>query len=202
MLTAVATEKKTISDTEDCQLTTLVNSTSTAPLIGLPPTGTKFCYTSNILLVGRQCHSALLQLYFNSSVVDHRSLVVGGSTEHNKRVVGLWEISLQKDYFHQCSFYILSPALNTSIPPDHKSPICCLQPPHRCLLSWQRVGQHIWQTCEPVHGRPIILRPGMVSDSPGGCSPSNRSDCPGHVEACGLLLSLAITILPSPQSYS
>ncbi len=69
MLTAAATKKTTISDTDDHQLTTLVNSASTAPLIGLPPKGAKFWHTSNRLLVGPQCHRALLRLYFNSSVV-------------------------------------------------------------------------------------------------------------------------------------
>ncbi len=51
----------------DRRLTTLVNSTSTAPPIGLLQKMAEFCNTSNRLLVGRQCHRALLRLYFNSS---------------------------------------------------------------------------------------------------------------------------------------
>ncbi len=47
MLTAAATKKTTIGDTEGRRLTTLVNSASTAALIGLPPKGAKFCHTSN-----------------------------------------------------------------------------------------------------------------------------------------------------------
>jgi hypothetical protein len=47
-----ATEKKTIGDTDNRRLTTLVNSTSTAPPIGLPLKMAKFCNTSNRLLVG------------------------------------------------------------------------------------------------------------------------------------------------------
>jgi hypothetical protein len=39
--------------------------------IGLPPKGAKFCHTSNRLLVRRQRCRALLQLYFNSSVVSY-----------------------------------------------------------------------------------------------------------------------------------
>jgi hypothetical protein len=52
MLTAAATKKTTISNTDNCQLMILVNSTSTAVLIGLPPVLAKFCHTLNILLVG------------------------------------------------------------------------------------------------------------------------------------------------------
>ncbi len=72
MLTAAqqgATKKTTISDTDDCWLTTLVNSASTAPPIGLPPKGAEFCHTSNRLLVGRWCRGALSRPYFNSSAV-------------------------------------------------------------------------------------------------------------------------------------
>jgi hypothetical protein len=72
---SVAAKKKTISNTDDRKLTTLVNSTSTALPIGLPPKGDKFCHTLNILLVGRWCCHALWRLYFNSSVVSW--LVVG-----------------------------------------------------------------------------------------------------------------------------
>jgi hypothetical protein len=51
-LTEVATKKTSIGDCQYHRLTTLVNSTSTAVLIDLPPKGAKFCHTSNILLVG------------------------------------------------------------------------------------------------------------------------------------------------------
>ncbi len=68
-LTAVARKKTTIGNTDDDRFTTLVNSTSTAPPIGLPPNGAKFCHTLNILLLRRQCRRALLWLYFNSSAV-------------------------------------------------------------------------------------------------------------------------------------
>jgi hypothetical protein len=53
LLTAAATKKTTIGDTDDHQLTTLVNSASTAPLIGLPSKGAEFWHTSNRLVVGR-----------------------------------------------------------------------------------------------------------------------------------------------------
>jgi hypothetical protein len=49
MLTAAAMKKTTIGNTDDCRLTTLVNSASTAPPIGLPPKGAKFCHTYNRL---------------------------------------------------------------------------------------------------------------------------------------------------------
>ncbi len=42
MLIAAATKKTTISNTDDCQLKTLVNSASTAPPTGLPPKGAEF----------------------------------------------------------------------------------------------------------------------------------------------------------------
>ena len=42
MLTAAATKKTTIGDTEGRRLTTLVNSASTAPPIGRPPKGPSF----------------------------------------------------------------------------------------------------------------------------------------------------------------
>jgi hypothetical protein len=61
---------------DDCRLRTLVNSTSTAPLIGLLLKGDKFYHTSNTLLVGPQRRHALLQLNFNSSAVS-QLLVVG-----------------------------------------------------------------------------------------------------------------------------
>jgi hypothetical protein len=62
-------KKTTIGKVDNRRLMTLVNSASTAAPIGLPPKGAKFCHTSNRLLVGHQCRSALLQLYFNSSAV-------------------------------------------------------------------------------------------------------------------------------------
>jgi hypothetical protein len=58
-------KKTTIGDHQYCQLTTLVNSTSTALPIGLPPKEAEFCHTSNILLVGHRCHHALSRLYFS-----------------------------------------------------------------------------------------------------------------------------------------
>jgi hypothetical protein len=67
-LTAVATKKHTIGDCQYHGLKTLVKSASTVPLNGLLPKGAKLCHTSNILLVGRQCHRALLWLYFNFSL--------------------------------------------------------------------------------------------------------------------------------------
>ena len=54
-LTAVATKKTTISDSDDCQL------------IGLPPKMAEFCHTLNILLVGHWRRRALRRLYFNST---------------------------------------------------------------------------------------------------------------------------------------
>jgi hypothetical protein len=52
-LTAAATKKTTISNTDNRRLKTLVNSASTTPPIGLPPKGAKFCHIYNRLLVGR-----------------------------------------------------------------------------------------------------------------------------------------------------
>jgi hypothetical protein len=60
------------------QLTTLVNSASTAPLICLPLKGAQFCHTSKKLLMGYQHRRALLRLYFNSL----------------RLVVGHWLVSL------------------------------------------------------------------------------------------------------------
>jgi hypothetical protein len=53
----------TIGDTDNCRLTTLVNSASTAPPIGLPSKGAKFCHTSNIFLVEHQRRHALWRLF-------------------------------------------------------------------------------------------------------------------------------------------
>jgi hypothetical protein len=49
---AGSNKKITIGNTDNCQLTTLVNSASMLPLIGLPPKGAKFFHTSNRLLLG------------------------------------------------------------------------------------------------------------------------------------------------------
>ncbi len=87
-----AMKKKTIGDTDDRRLTTLVNSASMAPPIGLPPKMAKFCHTFNRLLVRCWCCRALSWLYFNSYV---SSWLVGRSTI--RRVPGLWEASFQKD---------------------------------------------------------------------------------------------------------
>ncbi len=61
--------KRIIGNTDNHRLMTLANSASMAAPIGLLPKGAKFCLISNRLLVGRQCHHALLRLYFNSSAV-------------------------------------------------------------------------------------------------------------------------------------
>ncbi len=66
---AAATKKTTIGDRRYCLFTTLVNSASTAPPIGQPPKGAKFCHTLNLLLVGCWRRHALSLLYFNSSAV-------------------------------------------------------------------------------------------------------------------------------------
>ncbi len=66
-VTVVATRKTTIGNHQYRQLTTLVNSTSTLPPIGLLPKGAKFCHTSNILLVGCWCCRAWSRLYLYSS---------------------------------------------------------------------------------------------------------------------------------------
>jgi hypothetical protein len=55
----------------------LWSTASTAPSIGLPLKGAKFCHTSNILLVGHQCCCALSWLYLYSSVVSPPRLMVG-----------------------------------------------------------------------------------------------------------------------------
>ncbi len=64
----VVATKKTICNTDVHRFTTLVNSASTVPTIGLPLKGAEFCHTLNIFLVKCWCRCALLQLYFNSSV--------------------------------------------------------------------------------------------------------------------------------------
>ncbi len=70
-----------------CQFMTLVNRATTAPLICLPSKGAKFCHTLNMLLVGRRCCHALLQLYFNSSATGCQLIVTGQQT--TIRVAGL-----------------------------------------------------------------------------------------------------------------
>jgi hypothetical protein len=76
-LTAAATKTNPIGDDDNRQFTIIVNSTSTAAPIGLPPKTAKFCHTSNRSLLVRQCRRALLRLYFNSSATGWRS-VIGG----------------------------------------------------------------------------------------------------------------------------
>jgi hypothetical protein len=79
-------KKTTIGDTDDRGLMILVNSTSMALPIDLPPKMAEFCRTSNRLLVGHQRRRAVLWLYFISSasgrsvgqLVGHRLVV------HNK----------------------------------------------------------------------------------------------------------------------
>jgi hypothetical protein len=66
-LTAAATKTKPIGDDDNRRFTIIVNSTSTAALIGLPPKMAEFCHTPNRLLLGHQCRRALLWLYFNST---------------------------------------------------------------------------------------------------------------------------------------
>ncbi len=74
-LSAAATKKTTIGNSQYPRLMSLVNSASTAQPIGLPLKGAKFCHTSNILLVGGQrCH-ALSRLFFYSSAVGRLSIV-------------------------------------------------------------------------------------------------------------------------------
>ncbi len=53
MLTATLRKKQQSAILISCRLRTLVNSTSTAALVGLPPKEAEFCYTSNRLLVRR-----------------------------------------------------------------------------------------------------------------------------------------------------
>jgi hypothetical protein len=67
-------KKTTIGDYLYCQFTTLVNSASMAPLIGLPPKMAEFCHTSNRFLVRCGCCCALLWLYFSSSVAGRWSV--------------------------------------------------------------------------------------------------------------------------------
>ncbi len=76
--------------------TIIVNSASTAAPIGLPPKMSEFCHTSNRSLLGRQCHRALLRLYFNSSATGWRSVVGGRWSVGNKGCRALGG-SLQKD---------------------------------------------------------------------------------------------------------
>jgi hypothetical protein len=101
-VTVAAKKKTTISDTDDCQLPTLVNSASAAPPIGLAPKGAKFCHTPNRLLVGcryrvpyRNCILIPLQS------VSHWLLVVGRWLLVGQLIItapGLWKVSLQKGY--------------------------------------------------------------------------------------------------------
>jgi hypothetical protein len=61
-LTVAATKTKPIGNYDDRQFTTIVNNTSTAAPIGLPPKMAEFCHTSNRLLVGRQRRHELWRL--------------------------------------------------------------------------------------------------------------------------------------------
>jgi hypothetical protein len=83
-------EKTTIGNTDDCRLTTLVNSASTAPPISLPPKGAKFRHTSNILFVGVNA-----AVHYGSNILIPlqlvgRWLLVVGRSVHNKgcRAIG------------------------------------------------------------------------------------------------------------------
>jgi hypothetical protein len=94
-------ENKPIGNDDNRRFTIIVNSTSTAAPIGLPPKMAEFCHTSNRSLLGRQCRRALLRLYFNSSATGQWSMVgrwsvVGRWLVRNK---GCWALggSLQKD---------------------------------------------------------------------------------------------------------
>jgi hypothetical protein len=78
-LTAAATKTKPIGDDDNCRFTIIVNSSSTAAPIGLPPKMAQFCHTPNRLLLGRQCRRALLRLYFNSFATGWSA--VGGRLE-------------------------------------------------------------------------------------------------------------------------
>ncbi len=78
----VLLRQTTIGNTDNHQFMTIINSTSTAVPIGLPPKMAKFCHTSNRLLVGRQRRRALWRLYFNSSAMSWS--VVGHWLVHNK----------------------------------------------------------------------------------------------------------------------
>jgi hypothetical protein len=60
MLTAAATKKTKIGNTDDHQSTNLVNSASTMLLIGLMPKGAKFCHT----LIGGEL-IVLAKTFFN-----------------------------------------------------------------------------------------------------------------------------------------
>jgi hypothetical protein len=92
-LTVTAMKKTRISDCQYWQYMTLVNSASTVPPIGLPPTLAKFCHTLTRFLVGSGRRHALSWLYFYSSVAGH--WLVGcrtagqRSTDHNKGCLAL-----------------------------------------------------------------------------------------------------------------
>ncbi len=77
MISAAATKNTIIGNTDGRQLTTLVNSASTAPPIGLLWKGAKFCHTLNTLLVGHWCcmhYGGWISIPIRS--VGHWSLVV------------------------------------------------------------------------------------------------------------------------------
>ncbi len=93
-----ATKTKPIGNDDDCRFTIIVNSASTAALIGLPQKMAEFCHTFNRSLLGHQCRRALLRLYFNSSATGQR--LVG-----NKGCRALGG-SLQKDNIGVVYFYV------------------------------------------------------------------------------------------------
>jgi hypothetical protein len=69
-LTAAATKKAAIGNTDNRQFTTFFNSASMAVPIGLPPMMAKFCHTSNRLLSsGALMPPCPIAAAFNSSVV-------------------------------------------------------------------------------------------------------------------------------------
>jgi hypothetical protein len=81
-------KKTTISNTDDCQFTTLFQSTSAAMPVGLLPKMAKFCHTFNRLLVGVDTAAPYGGCNFIHlrSVFGHWSLVVGRWL----LVVGCW----------------------------------------------------------------------------------------------------------------
>jgi hypothetical protein len=115
MLTAAATKTKPIGDDDDRRFTIIVNSTSTAAPIGLPPKMAEFCHTPNRLLLGRQCRRALLRLYFNSSatgwlvgwsVGNKGCRALGGSLQKDKKY---YESSKQYHNLHHNYYGMVVP---------------------------------------------------------------------------------------------
>jgi hypothetical protein len=69
-------EKTTMGNSDDCRLTTLVNSASTALPIGLPQKMAKFWHTFNRLLGGPRRQCALLECPQKSNLL-HACLLIG-----------------------------------------------------------------------------------------------------------------------------